>query len=187
MMARLDFALVNDLVEAFPGGKWKRLDGTRLQCAERANGSSRTWKELEHVKERGGNYAFLFPKVLFAQDREIQLDGPAGAKLPFRFTASDFETIDGLVVAYVGKAANLHQRFQWHFSAANINTGAQVQYGLVKSGVSPDREAAIRLMLEQAVIVYLELHGDENVANRDLLELKLCARFGPPFNIKAER
>jgi hypothetical protein len=42
-------------------------------------------------------------------------------------------------------------------------------------------------MLEHAVIVYRELSGDVNVANRDILELSLVAGFAPPFNIKSER
>jgi hypothetical protein len=42
-------------------------------------------------------------------------------------------------------------------------------------------------MLGHAVIVYRELSGDVNVANRDLLELSLLAELAPPFNIKSER
>ena len=48
------------------------------------------------------------------------------------FTAQDVRLTNGQLVAYVGRAANLLQQFRWHFSLAERNTGAQVQYGLVK-------------------------------------------------------
>ncbi|MEK7469881.1 MAG: hypothetical protein AAB074_21140 [Planctomycetota bacterium] len=63
----------------------------------------------------------------------------------------------------------------------------QVRAGLVKSGFCVDRHLALDFMLQHAVIRYRELTGDEHAANRDLLELSLCARFAPPFNIKSER
>jgi len=90
-------------------------------------------------------------------------------------------------VAYVGRAANLLQRFQWHFSLAQINTGAQVQYGLVKCGACQNRKEAVTFMLNHARIAFHFLHGDERAANRDIIELSLCSRFMSPFNIKSER
>jgi hypothetical protein len=64
--------------------------------------------------------------------------------------------------------------------------GGQVKYGLKDCGVEPDIEMALRRLREQAKIVYLVLSGPDECANRDILELSLCARFGPPFNIKSE-
>ncbi len=90
-------------------------------------------------------------------------------------------------MAYVGKAMNFTQRLQWHFSAANKSTAAQVQYGLIKAGVCADRQIAVDFMLKHATIAHRELSADEHTANRDLLELSLCANFGSPFNIKSER
>ena len=90
-------------------------------------------------------------------------------------------------MAYVGKATNLTQRLQWHFSAANKSTAARVQYGLIKAVICADRQIAVDFMLKHATIVYRELSADEHTGNRDLLELSLCAKFGSPFNIKSER
>jgi hypothetical protein len=91
------------------------------------------------------------------------------------------------MVVYVGKASNLHQRLQGHFGTGATSTLVQVQNGLVESETCQDRPSAISFMLEHAVIVYRELSGDANVANRDLLELSLVAAFAPPFNVKSER
>lgn len=171
----------------FPQGDWQRVQGSGLHTPTGRNPKARKWALLHHVHQKGGNYAFLFPKEYFAEEREITLDGPGQRKIPFCFSTQSHPPIDGLFVAYVGKAANLKQRFQWHFSLAAKNTGAQVQYGLVKAGICQDRQSAVDFMLKHASIVYRELTGDANAANRDLLELSLCARFAAPFNIKSER
>jgi hypothetical protein len=139
------------------------------------------------VHKVGGNYAFLFPEANFAELREITLHGPGGLKIPFSFSLRGHVSQEGLIVAYVGRASNLNQRLQWHFSGAKKNTAAQVQHGLVNSGICDSLESAIHFMLNHAVIAYRELPGVENTANRDLLELSLCAQFAPPFNIKSER
>lgn len=61
-----------------------------------------------------------------------------------------------------------------------------MQYGLVKCGKCQDRPAAVTFMLDHASLAYCVLDGDENVANRDILEVALCALFRAPFNIKSE-
>jgi hypothetical protein len=185
-LARIDADLVRTVLGEFPSGDWKTLRASSLRATGLPN-LSRTWTGLSSIRSVGGNYVFLFPACHFEQEREISLDGPGSRKIPFRFSSRSHPPCDGLVVAYVGKAANLHQRFQWHFSLARRNTGAQVQYGLLKSGVCPSRSAAVEFMLLNAIIIYRTLPGDEHTANRDLLELSLCARFAPPFNIKSER
>jgi hypothetical protein len=198
-VARVDFELVRGLARAFPGPPWRQVSGAELQAAAAIVGpadgtkltfaprSGRSWKALKHLDERGGNYAFLLPRELFAQERRITLDGPAGSKITFAFRAGDFEDLGGHVVAYVGKASKLLQRFRYHFVSTEKNTTTQVRFGLTKSKIADGAKEALRLMEEKAVIVYHELHGVEHTANRDLLELSLCARFAPPFNLKSER
>ena len=185
--ARIDFAMVSSVSAEFPKGSWKEMKGSSLHAPTPRDSRARAWGPLGPLRNIGGNYAFLFPAADFQEDQVIALDGPGGRKIPFIFSSSTQPTVDGLLVAYVGKAANLHQRFRWHFGLAKKNTGAQVQYGLVKAGACADRGLAVDRMLRHCVIVYRELSGDENAANRDLLELSLCARFAPPFNIKSER
>lgn len=185
--SRIDFDLVRACVENFPHGDWQQLLGSHLHVGTERDPRARKWAALNHVVKKGGNYVFLFPEANFSEERKIILDGPGGRKIPFHFSSKSHLPHSGLFVAYAGKAANLSQRFQWHFSLAARNTGAQVQYGLVKSGVCEDRQEAVDFMLANATIFYRELSGDENAANRDLLELSLCAKFAPPFNIKSER
>ncbi|MFA6545459.1 MAG: hypothetical protein WCS99_13655 [Limisphaerales bacterium] len=185
--SRLDFEIVRTIADEFPLGSWQRINCSRLHTPTGLNPRAREWELLTHVHKKGGNYAFLFPAGHFAEEREILLDGPAQRKIPFRFSTQSHPAIEGLFVAYVGKAANLNQRFQWHFSLAEKNTGAQVQFGLVKSGICTDRQSAVDFMLKHATIVYRELSGDEHAANRDVVELSLCAKLASPFNIKSER
>ncbi len=184
---RIDFELVRTIAGEFPGGSWQRLDCASLHRPTELNSRAREWELLTHVHKKGGNYAFLFPEAHFAEERQILLDGPAQRKIPFCFSTQSHSVSDGLFVAYVGKAANLHQRFQGHFGLTKKSTVAQVQFGLVKSGICTDRQSAVDFMLKHATIVYRELSADEHTANRDLLELSLCANFGSPFNIKSER
>lgn len=172
--SRIDFELVRTIAGEFPGGSWQRLDCASLHRPTELNPRAREWELLTHVHKKGGNYAFLFPAAHFAEEKQILLDGPAQRKIPFCSSTQSHSVSDGLFVAYVWKAANLHQRFQ-------------VQFGLVKSGICTDRQSAVDFMLKHATIVYRELSADEHTANRDLLELSLCAKFGSPFNIKSER
>jgi hypothetical protein len=53
--------------------------------------------------------------------------------------------------------------------------------------VYSDSKDALRALREHGRFCYTILTGFENCANRDVLEMALCARFGPPFNIKSER
>ena len=46
---------------------------------------------------------------------------------------------------------------------------------------------AVHWMLENAQMVLHDLNGPEQTANRDIVEVTLCARHMPPFNIKSER
>ena len=42
-------------------------------------------------------------------------------------------------------------------------------------------------MLDHATIAFRILNGIEHAANRDIIEISLCAKFMSPFNIKSER
>jgi hypothetical protein len=185
--ARVDFKLVRTITEEFPTSSWHTFRGKDIHAATPRSPNAKVWSNLKTIRDVGGNYAFLFPKEHFKREREISLDGPNQRKIPFRFCSDSHPGTDEYFVAYVGKAARLTQRFFWHFSGAESNTGGQVQYGLYKSGMCETRPDAVAFMLRHAVIAYRTLPGDENAANRDLLELSLCARFAPPFNIKSER
>lgn len=88
---------------------------------------------------------------------------------------------------YIGRTSNLSQRWRGHFTPGKRKDGGQVKYGLIDSEVEPDIHSALRALRENARIVYPVLPGPENCANRDVLEVSLIARFGPPFNIKSER
>ncbi len=185
--ATIDQAFVREVVGEFPHGSWKSLRGSNLSSSTEANSKARSWKCVRCLHKVGGVYAFLFPESHFLEEREISLDGPLKRSIPFRFSHKTHPAHEGYVVAYVGKATNLSQRFKLHFSRTERSTVVQVRAGLVKSGFCVDRHLALDFMLQHAVIRYRELTGDEHAANRDLLELSLCARFAPPFNIKSER
>lgn len=180
--ARIDFDLIQTITEKFPDkGEWKKL---KLQPTPR-NRPDR--QSLHDVREKGGNYAFLIPKSCFNGERKIELAGPKQQKIPFCFSAHNHHDINGDMVVYVGKSTNLCKRFKSHFSGGKQTTTTQVRDGLKNSGICTGIEEAISLMFQQACIFYHVLHGVEHTANRDLLELSLCAKFAPPFNIKSER
>ena len=90
------------------------------------------------------------------------------------------------MVAYVGRSANLLDRVQGHFSLSRKSTLALVQYGLVNSQTCSTRADAVRFMLDNATLVYSVLNGAVNVANRDVIEVALWAKYMTPFNIKSE-
>jgi hypothetical protein len=187
----IDCDRIREIVGEFPGGDWQRVKASDLHAPTMRNMFGRTWRRLNHLKKMGGNYVFLLPETHFQEDRKIILHGPSGRGIPFRFSSRTHPIVSfhdaKMIVVYVGKASNLHQRLQGHFSTRTGSTLTQVRNGLVESGVCQNILSAIAFMLEHAVIVYLELSGDTNVANRDLLELSLVANFASPFNIKSER
>jgi len=189
MFAILQPELIHRIVESFPfSGEWQRLRCADLRAPTTGKPDARNWSPLTATGSKGGVYAFLFPKCHFDQPRKIVLDGPGQSKIPFKFTAiANLLTTDEQVVVYVGRAANLLQRFQWHFSLAERNTGAQVQNGLVKCRLCPRRKQAVSFMLDHATIAFRILNGIEHAANRDIIEISLCAKFMSPFNIKSER
>jgi hypothetical protein len=188
MPAILKPDLVRRAVDSFPSaGEWQQITCAGLRAATISNPDARNWSPLTATGSKGGVYAFIFPKHFFADPRTIRLDGPGQRHIPFQFAAMPEHLADqaGFVV-YIGRAANLLQRFHWHFSLTERNTGAQVQYGLVKCGICQNRKDADSFMLDHARIAYHIVHGDDQAANRDIIELSLCGKFMSPFNIKSE-
>jgi hypothetical protein len=94
---------------------------------------------------------------------------------------------DGYGVVYVGRTTALLERWRGHLSRGERKDGGQVKFGLVDCGLYNDTDTALRALRTHARILYVVLPGPANCANRDVLEMSLCARFAPPFNIKSER
>ena len=187
-IARLDIGTVDRLAGAFPAGEWRRLESRKF-VADRENQIHSNWQIAAELAEVGGVYAILLPAGWFALPRTIPLHAPhshMGAMIPFEFTVPPL-TEDGYGVVYVGRTSNLLQRWQGHLSRGERKDGGQVKFGLVDCGLYSDPDSALRALRAHARILYVTLPGPANCANRDLLEMSLCARFAPPFNIKSER
>jgi hypothetical protein len=110
-------------------------------------------------------------------------------KIPFEFEPEAI-TEDGHGLFYVGKTKNLGQRWRGHLTIGARRHGGQVKHGLIDCGLYGGEQGegnALKFLRQHGRFVYCELPGEENCANRDILEISLCARYMPPFNIKAER
>jgi hypothetical protein len=183
-LATLDLRLVSQLAERFPNDPWQTIC-TRVFIADRNGRCLSDWSLTKHLKGIGGVYAILLPTTWFSLPQTLHLHAPQQCTIPFQFTLPDL--IDRYGVVYVGRTANLCQRWRGHLTKGERKDGGQVKHGLMDCGVEPNEESALRKLREHARIIYMKLSGPENCANRDILEMSLCARFGPPFNIKAER
>jgi hypothetical protein len=187
--ATLNLDLVRRLTNSFPNDNWQTFF-TR-DFFDSSNGQDiSNWGLMKHLKGVGGVYAILLPTVLFSIPRILHLHAPqhshGGKRIPFQFTLPDLSG-EGYGVVYVGRTTNLCQRWRGHLTRGKRKDGGQVKYGLIDCEVEADIDAALRLLRKEAKIIYTVLPGPEECANRDILELSLCARFGPPFNIKSER
>jgi hypothetical protein len=185
--ARLHLEMVHRIATLFPGGDWRKIE-TPIFVADRGNQIHSNWQTAADVDEMGGVYAILLPAAWFSNPRTIPLHAPhkhEGEKIPFEFTVPAV-TDDGFGVVYIGRTSNLLQRWRGHFSRGERKDGGQVKFGLVDCGLYPDPDSALRALRANARILYVVLPGPANCANRDVLEMSLCARFAPPFNIKSE-
>lgn len=188
-IAKLDPALVRKIVKGFPASPdWQSLNCAELVQSARAKKlKTRDWSALDHCKGKGGVYAFIFPAHLFSAPRRIELDSPNKQTITFEFSNHpELLLPDGRMVVYIGRSANLLKRIQGHFGLAKKTTLGQVQYGLYKSGLCNDRAETVRFMLKHATLAYTILDGPINVANRDVIEVALWAKYMTPFNIKSE-
>jgi len=171
-----------------------------------------TFKNIDHIPKNLGVYCFVLPDSKLPKRRILILHGRTfGSKgnrrqlqLEFCYRAAPFTAGSGLVI-YVGKASNLHGRLKGHMSVNPEATTNQVLRGLVGKAKPAVDKAALEEALEHLrkhgsiyyrehfhrdeVIFPASLHdaGKSLVADRDLLEIMLIAKYASPFNIKAER
>lgn len=188
-VAKLDPAGVRKIVKGFPKATyWQSLDCAELVKSKRAEANgTRDWSPLRHCKEKGGVYAFIFPGNLFSTTCRIHLHSPNKQTIPFEFSSHpELLLSDGRMVVYVGRSANLLDRIQGHFGLRENSTLTQVRNGLVNAKICKNNRDAVLFMLEHATLAYTELDGTINVANRDVIEVALWAKYMTPFNIKSE-
>jgi len=189
MITRLDRQRINRLSEGFPCDGWKQLESHTL-FKESTRGVKSNWKSIAALRGVGGVYVILLPSALFHPFRALPLHAPhrfAGHRITFEFTVDPILP-DGYGVVYVGRTTDLENRWRGHLSRGERKNGGQVRFGLMDCGLHATQgDDALLALRRDARIIFTELSGPENCANRDLLELTLCARFAPPFNIKSER
>lgn len=183
MPASLDSDIISEVVDSFPLGENWRTFECRVVIRQMGT-TSATWVPLRDLRNVGGVYAVLLPATHFEQPRTIHLHGPNGCRIPFVFTIN--ATVDAMGIAYVGRTTNFAQRWQGHLSPGERKDGGQVKYGLLDSGVCGTQESALMFLRAHGRIMYYVLSGEDNCANRDIIEMTLCAKFKPPFNIKSE-
>jgi GIY-YIG catalytic domain-containing protein len=186
--ARLDLLLTQRLADSFPSGDDWRAVHAHTFIADRGDRVFSDWSSATALKQVGGVYAVLLPVAWFDQPRTMPLHAPhthSEAFITFEFTLSVLA--DGYGVIYVGRTTDLQRRFKQHLSNGKRKDGGQVKFGLLDCAIHADSLDALRALREHGRFCYTELPGPENCANRDVLEMALCARFGPPFNIKSER
>jgi hypothetical protein len=189
MKATLNLSLVRRLDESFSKENWSAIKSNIFVANDSDGRFLSNWNATKELDGIGGVYAILLPTVWFSPSRILHLHAPhkhEGKGIPFEFNLPDF-TGEGYGIVYVGRTANLRQRWRGHFCRGERKDGGQVKYGMVDCGVSVDCDSALRDLRQHAQIIYTVLTGPENCVNRDILEISLCARFAPPFNIKSER
>jgi hypothetical protein len=171
-----------------------------------------SFDDLGTVPERPGVYCITLPRTCLPRTPVLILHGrtfgPKTARrqlrFRFRYRAQHFAAGRGVVV-YVGKAADLRARLKGHLSDRARSTTNQVLRGLLGKPLPKVTMRALRAPRER-LLRHGRIHccphfhpdevadprgranmGESRVAERDLLEIKLIARYAPPFNIKAER
>lgn len=179
--------LVSRLADEYPHHSWKQVTFSNYHKPTERRPNRLDWRHLSELKGVGGVYVFCMPEEFLAVPRSIILHGPSGSKVEFIFDRETHPSLDGRSIIYVGKASDLYNRFRWHFGTAKDSTASQVRNGLFNSLKLEGVHFAISEMLKFTRVSFLPLPGPENAANRDLLEITMCAKFAPPFNIKSER
>jgi hypothetical protein len=187
MPTTLDLPLVRRLAETFPLDGWLSME-SRTFVANRGDRIFSDWSGINHLTKQGGVYAILLPCEWFTPSRIIPLHAPhthETSTIDYEFTLPPLGD-SGYGVAYVGRTSNLAQRWRGHFSRGERKDGGQVKYGLFDCGIHLEIDLALHSLRNHARLIYTVLPGAANCANRDILEMSLCARFAPPFNIKSE-
>lgn len=186
MTAKLDAELIRKIAKDFPKkGAWEKM-----QCNECLPNEAKKRVSFSHFKrleDVGGIYAVFLPVNYFDRPRTIQLHASLGTQIPFQFTLSD-DVVADYALVYIGRTSRLGKRWKTHLSSEISKTGGQVQQALRESGVVSKTAGSARAFLRQhGLIYYHKLSGPVNCANRDMIEIALCAKYMAPFNIKAER
>ena len=188
MTARLDLELVQRLAAAFPNGNQWQMVEARTFVKDRGGQIFSNWRSSAKLSAAGGVYAVLLPVSWFERPLTLPLHAShqhRGEPIRYQFTLPALA--DGYGVVYIGRTGNLLQRWQGHLSKGDRKDGGQVKFGLLDCALHTDALTALRALREHGRFIYTLLTGPEQCANRDVLEMALCARFGPPFNIKSER
>jgi len=185
--ATLDSLLIVEAIRTFPrGAGWTPLVCRDLLLA--GGRGKRSWKCVRDLDGKAGLYAFLLPSAPFRKRYRFRLHGPAKRRLPFAFSSRGLPIVSkNFFVAYVGRTSNLLSRLKLHFHLTKGSTAAQVRKALVECRFAGSARLAIDFILRNGLIVYRVVPGNENVANRDIIEVALWAKYRCPFNIKSER
>ncbi len=188
MPAKLDLSLTRKLARSFPFGQHWRVTKASTFVADRGDLILSNWASASDLREVGGVYAVLLPVEWFVKAQTLRLHPPhsyAAEFIPFEVSLANLHDEYGVI--YVGRTTDLKRRFRQHLTEGKRKNGGQVKYGLLDCGLYPDSPSALRALRQHGRFCHTILTGPENCANRDVLERALCARFGPPFNIKSER
>jgi hypothetical protein len=193
MPASLNSEAIDRAIKGFPSkAGWKMQRCNELEHTLWRSLRRLDWPETESdLNDEAGLYAFLFPVSAFPHSIKFRLHGPSkknkARRIPFNVTPShQLKPFPGHFVAYVGRTIKLRSRLKQHFHATKTTTSAQVRESLRRS-MEFSRNVAIDFMIRKATIAYLAMPGDANVANRDIIEVALWAKYRTPFNIKSER
>lgn len=175
--------IIKSSIESFPDkDNWKIFE---LKNLERKSGKIQ-WAGASIIPSEGGIYAFSLQKNKLGKTQyKIKLDGPQKTVVNFQFSANDLPLIKNeQIVLYFGKTRNFNNRIKQHFT--KTKTATQVLNGMVKM-FEIDFNEARQMLLSYGTYYFLSLSGDENTANRDLIEMGLISKFSAPLNIKSER
>jgi hypothetical protein len=188
MPAFLNLALTKKLARLFPRGRdWVTIQ-SRNFVADRGEKVYSNWSAAAELRGVGGVYVVLLPVAWFARPTTMRLHPPhkhCEDFISFEFTLPT--VVDNYGVIYVGKTTDLSRRIRLHLVDGQRKNGGQVKFGLLDCALYADSKSALRALREHARFCYTILSGPDECVNRDVLEMALCGRFGPPFNIKSER
>lgn len=192
--AVLDTALISRVLNAFPTKQGWQLENCRDFEHDQVRSLRRVdWRTTDcGLPTHAGVYAFIFPLDSFLSSFTICLKGPTrdgvSQRIPFKVHPAKLPApIRGHFVSYVGRSSNVRERILLHFHATRSTTAAQVRGFLVESSLGLTPYEAIDFMCQHAMIAYYSLPYSRNVANRDIIEVGLWAKYRSPFNIKSER
>jgi hypothetical protein len=191
--ATLSPSMIRRVIKGLPNDSiWRRFRARTLipkKSSKTQRHSHRlAWDNVSKgLNNSAGVYMFLFPRRVFPRTFRFNLHGPSKKKIPFKVTMSVLpHARPRWFAAYVGRSSNLRNRLPLHFHNSKNTTAAQVRKA-VEECHGLNSRAAVNFMLDHAMVYYCPMPGKRNVANRDIIEVALWAKFRTPFNIKSER